>query len=80
MTREEIKSYLDDGDYIKIARQCAAKGRPTTRHYVGEVINGTRNCKKGTGKLIIEEAEEIALSNKQLIEHIEIGKELQDIK
>lgn len=68
MTREEIKVYLDGGDYIKIARRCGAKGMPTTRKYVSDVLNGHRNSLKGTGKMILDEAELLAGENKKLIE------------
>lgn len=72
MTREEIKKWLDDGDYIKIARRCAARGRNTSRVYVCDVMNGRRKYAKGVGKMIMEEAELIAIGNKKEIEQVEL--------
>jgi hypothetical protein len=63
MTCEEIKNELDIGDYIKIGRLVAAKGKKTTRQYVYLILTEKRNANRGTGKLIKEAAEAIAIEN-----------------
>jgi hypothetical protein len=63
MTCEEIKRELDIGDYVKIRRLVAAKGKSATRQYVYLVLTQKRNANKGAGKLIKEAAESIALQN-----------------
>lgn len=60
MTREEIKSYLDHGDYVKIARKLS-----TDRQYVYQVLTDPDKGQRGKGKLILEESEKMAEQNKK---------------
>jgi hypothetical protein len=58
MTRDEIKSFLDYGDYVKIARIVG-----TDRKYVYQVLTNPNKGQRGKGKLVLEEAEKLALRN-----------------
>jgi hypothetical protein len=67
MTRDEIKSFLDYGDYVKIARIVS-----TDRKYVYQVLTNPNKGQRGKGKLVLEEAEKLALRN------IKEGKSSED--
>jgi hypothetical protein len=69
MTKQEIRSNLDDGDGIKIQRMCQVEGVKTSSRYVNQVLREERNkCVRGKAKVILRIAEIQAKENIRLKE------------
>ncbi len=64
MTIEELKSLLDTGDYVKIARIVGYPDLTNGRKYVYRVLSGRITGKSGKAKEIIEAAHVVAERNR----------------
>ncbi len=63
MTNDELKKFLDRGDYVKIARIAGYTDLTEGRKYVYRVLSGRISGKKGKAKEIIDAAHVIAERN-----------------
>lgn len=73
MTNEELKSKLDHGDYVKIARMVGYTDITDGRKYVSRVLAGKISGTKGLAKQIVDAAHTIATQNES--SHIHTDKE-----
>lgn len=63
MTNEDIKRFLDRGDYIKIARLAGYENTKNGRIYVYSVLSGRSSKTSIMAKNVLKYAKEIAIEN-----------------